>query len=106
MLPLTHKTRNRNQWHLTEPQPSATISFRIYVLVVMAVRKDPVTWDTDLSGGLTDRGYTMHSLFRPFGKHLDDFGLINMNGRVYDPLLGRFLSPDNFVKQADDSQRL
>ena len=78
----------------TWPQPSATISFRIYILVVTAVHKDPVTWDTDFSGGgsITARGYTMHSQFRPFGKHLDDFGLINMplrsqrseggNGRV------------------------
>ena len=35
-----------------------------------------------------DRGYTGH-------EHLDFFGLINMNGRVYDPILGRMLSPDN-----------
>ena len=31
----------------TRPQPSATISLRMYV--VIAVRKDPVTWDTDFS---------------------------------------------------------
>jgi len=37
-----------------------------------------------------DRGYTGH-------EHLDNFDLINMNGRVYDPWLGRFLSPDPFV---------
>jgi RHS repeat-associated protein len=29
---------------------------------------------------------------------LDFFGLINMNGRMYDPLLGRMLSPDPFVQ--------
>ena len=69
-----------------------------------AVRKDPGTWDTGFLGGLTDRGYTMHSLFRPFGKHLDDFGLINMNGRVYDPLLGRFLSPDNHIQAPGNPQ--
>ncbi|MGC8825352.1 MAG: hypothetical protein ACP5PZ_12315, partial [Bacteroidales bacterium] len=23
--------------------------------------------------------------------------MVNMNGRVYDPRLGRFLSPDNYV---------
>ncbi|GAB6013453.1 RHS repeat-associated core domain-containing protein [Viscerimonas tarda] len=33
------------------------------------------------------RGYTGH-------EHLPEFSLINMNGRVYDPVLGRFLSPD------------
>ncbi len=77
----------------------------IYALVVMTHkrydpwgdRKNPVTWDTDFSGGLTDRGYTMH-------EHLDDFGLINMNGRVYDPLLGRFLSPDNYIQSPDNPQ--
>ncbi len=34
------------------------------------------------------RGFTDH-------EHLDVFGLINMNGRMYDPALGRFISPDN-----------
>ena len=36
------------------------------------------------------RGYTGH-------EHLPEFGLINMNGRMYDPVLGRFLSPDNYM---------
>jgi RHS repeat-associated protein len=36
------------------------------------------------------RGYTSH-------EHLDEVGLINMNGRMYDPVLGRMLSPDNYV---------
>lgn len=38
-----------------------------------------------------DRGYTAH-------QHLDDFALINMNGRVYDPVLARFLSPDPYIQ--------
>ncbi|RLD69094.1 MAG: hypothetical protein DRI87_09925, partial [Bacteroidetes bacterium] len=46
---------------------------------------------------LFDRGFTGH-------EHLDNFDLINMNGRVYDPWLGRFLSPDNFVQSATYSQ--
>ena len=37
------------------------------------------------------RGYTGH-------EHLTWFGLINMNARLYDPVLGRFLSPDPFVQ--------
>ena len=37
------------------------------------------------------RGYTGH-------EHLDEFQLIDMNGRMYDPLLARFLSPDPFVQ--------
>ena len=43
------------------------------------------------------RGYTGHEM-------LPEFGLINMNGRLYDPLLGRFLSPDNYVQMPDFSQ--
>ncbi len=35
-------------------------------------------------------------------EHLDQFGIINMNGRVYDPLTAMFLSPDPFV-QAPES---
>jgi RHS repeat-associated protein len=61
------------------------------------LRKNPLTWDTDFSGGLTDRGYTMH-------EHLDEFRLINMNGRIYDPVLGRFLSPDPFVTSPENPQ--
>ena len=44
---------------------------------------------------ITDRGYTGHQhlqipLFK--GVQGDSFDLINMNGRVYDPILGRFLN--------------
>lgn len=52
-----------------------------------------------------DRGYTLHSLFRTcFGKHLNDFKLINMNGRVYDPVIARFLSPDPVLQMPEYSQ--
>ena len=44
---------------------------------------------------ITDRGYTGH-------EHLTDFGIINMNGRVYDPLTAQFFSPDPYI-QAPDS---
>lgn len=37
------------------------------------------------------RGYTGH-------EHLAVFGLINMNARLYDPVLGRFLSPDPYIQ--------
>lgn len=43
------------------------------------------------------RGYTFH-------EHLNEFKLINMNARLYDPTLGRMLSPDNFVTNASNSQ--
>jgi RHS repeat-associated protein len=42
------------------------------------------------------RGFTGH-------EHLPQFGLINMNARQYDPVLGRFLSPDPYVQAPDFS---
>jgi RHS repeat-associated protein len=38
------------------------------------------------------------------GKHLDQFALINMNGRIYDPITARFLNPDNIVQIPDFTQ--
>jgi len=35
---------------------------------------------------------------------LDEFGLINMNGRCYDPVVGRFLSPDILVQNPNNTQ--
>lgn len=43
------------------------------------------------------RGYCGHEM-------LNDYQIINMNGRLYDPVLGRFLSPDNYVQTPDFSQ--
>ncbi|MTK52135.1 RHS repeat-associated core domain-containing protein [Paludibacter sp.] len=43
------------------------------------------------------RGFTGH-------EHLNEFGLVNMNGRCYDPVLGRFLSPDPYIQAPDFSQ--
>lgn len=64
-------------------------------------RRNPTNWsDYELTGNnipLFDRGYTGH-------EHLDEFGLINMNGRMYDPMLGQMLSPDNFVQNATNGQ--
>jgi RHS repeat-associated protein len=56
-------------------------------------RRDPATWENyngTLPSFITDRGYTGH-------EHLDEFTLINMNGRMYDPQTARFLSPDVVV---------
>ncbi len=45
------------------------------------------------------RGYTGH-------EHLSLFGLVNMNARLYDPVLGRFLSPYPYVQMPDNLQNL
>ncbi|MDE6522925.1 MAG: FG-GAP-like repeat-containing protein [Muribaculaceae bacterium] len=63
--------------------------------------RDPKTWDTYSAGEEPEpfigRGYTGH-------EHLVKAGLINMNARLYDPALGRFLSPDPYVQIPDWSQ--
>ncbi|HHJ36053.1 MAG TPA: hypothetical protein ENJ87_09845, partial [Gammaproteobacteria bacterium] len=45
----------------------------------------------------TDRGFTDH-------EQVDDFELIQMKGRMYDPVIGRFISPDDFVQFPNFSQ--
>ncbi len=50
-----------------------------------------------LVGVNTDRGYTLH-------EHLDEVGVIHMNGRVYDPLIGRFMSADPFIQAPGNLQ--
>jgi RHS repeat-associated protein len=47
----------------------------------------------------TPRGFTGH-------EHLDDVGLIHMNGRVYDPVIGRFLSADPIIQFPRSTQGL
>ena len=84
--------------------------------------RNPNTWSGNFSGTpMFDRGYTLH-------KHYDGFDLINMkftlsersaklclstaercelggaNGRLYDPILGRMLSPDIVVQDEQNSQ--
>ena len=56
-----------------------------------------ITNNIGVNNFLFDRGYTGH-------EHLDQFSLINMNGRLYDPILGRMLSPDNYVQNATSTQ--
>jgi len=48
-------------------------------------------------GNAGDISYTGH-------ESIEDFDLIHMGGRVYDPGLARFLSPDPIVQSAGDTQ--
>ena len=63
--------------------------------------RDPSTWAVYAVGSepslYLGRGYTSH-------EHLPMFGLVNMNARLYDPVLGRFLAPDPYVQASDFSQ--
>ena len=57
-------------------------------------RRDKDTWGYTLSGEpdlIAGRGFTGH-------EELTDFNLTNMNGRLYDPVAGRFLSADPYVQ--------
>jgi RHS repeat-associated protein len=51
------------------------------------------------ASGVTHRGFTSH-------EHLDNVDLIHMNGRVYDPTLGRFLSADPIIQEPMLAQSL
>jgi RHS repeat-associated protein len=60
--------------------------------------RNPYTWSGSFTGTPKfDRGFTGH-------EHHSHFGLINMNGRMYDPLMCSFLSVDNYVQAPDFSQ--
>ncbi|MDR7050138.1 RHS repeat-associated protein [Duganella sp. 3397] len=48
-----------------------------------------IDWNNTSSG--TDRGYTGH-------EHLDDVGVIHMNGRIFDPRLGMFMQADPYIQ--------
>lgn len=67
-------------------------------------RRNPVTWSGAPTAlelitiqAITSRGYTGHEM-------LDASGTIHMNGRVYDPALGRVLSADPTVPGAWNGQ--
>ena len=52
-----------------------------------------LTFDTST----TTRGFTGHEM-------LDTVGIVHMNGRIYDPFLGRFLQSDNYVQDPNNTQ--
>lgn len=50
-----------------------------------------------LVGQVDNKGYTGHEM-------LDQLGLVHMNGRVYDPLVARFMSADPLIQDPMHSQ--
>ena len=66
-------------------------------------RRNPINWEDyssiSAANSLTPWGFTGH-------EHMDMFDIVNMDGRMYDPVLGRFLSPDPFAQAPDYTQGL
>ncbi|KAF0234054.1 MAG: RHS repeat-associated core domain-containing [Prolixibacteraceae bacterium] len=63
-------------------------------------RRDKDDWSYTLTSEpalFAERGFTSHEF-------LADFNLYNMNGRLYDPVVGRFLSPDPYISDPSFSQ--
>lgn len=59
----------------------------------------PSTSDYAAFSSTTRRGFTGQEM-------LDSVSLVHMNGRVYDPYLGRFLSPDSIIQTLGSSQSI
>jgi len=55
--------------------------------------------DSHVAASITNQGFTGH-------EEVSSMNLIHMNGRMYDPLLGRFLSADPHIQTPDNSQSL
>ncbi|MDD4991454.1 MAG: FG-GAP-like repeat-containing protein [Paludibacter sp.] len=68
---------------------------RKYAYDPWGARRDANDWTQkdNQSHLIINRGYTGH-------EHLDAFGIINMNGRVYDPATASFFSPDPTLTDA------
>ncbi|GGC87108.1 hypothetical protein GCM10011396_37990 [Undibacterium terreum] len=61
-----------------------------------SVTNGTVTPDS-LDGQTDNKGFTGHEM-------LDDLDLVHMNGRVYDPLIAKFLSADPFIQDPTNGQ--
>jgi RHS repeat-associated protein len=59
----------------------------------------PTSGDYTAIGNSTRKGFTGHEM-------LDSVNLVHMNGRVYDPYLGRFISPDTVIQSLGASQSI
>lgn len=66
-------------------------------------RRNPATWQYYATASdaqaVNPWGFSGH-------EHIDLFELVNMDGRMYDPVTGRFLSPDPYVQAPDFTQGL
>lgn len=58
---------------------------------------DHVSVGDSIDGKIDNRGFTGHEM-------LDQLDLVHMNGRVYDPLLGKFMSADPVIQDPTNGQ--
>nr|WP_307727775.1 RHS repeat-associated core domain-containing protein [Massilia sp. TS11] len=55
------------------------------------------TTPDSIDGQIDNKGYTGHEM-------LDQLDLVHMNGRVYDPMVARFLSADPYIQDPENGQ--
>ena len=78
---------------------SANLTFMSYD--AWGQQRDPGDWsplsDPITDNSVTDRGFTGHEM-------LAGLDLIHMNGRIYDPVIGRMISPDPLIQEPNNLQ--
>jgi RHS repeat-associated protein len=100
-----HKDHLGSTIATTKPTYSGTVVIGATIIEQLAYepfgKRRYATGEFDKIGNInatsTPRGFTGH-------EHLDDLDFIHMNARVYDPDIGRFLSPDPTVPYAHNPQ--
>ncbi|NDP21872.1 MAG: hypothetical protein GZ091_12450 [Paludibacter sp.] len=88
---------NANGNILTKTVNGVTTEIGRFAYDPWGARRNPTNWNEKDSrtSWVINRGYTGH-------EHIDAFGIINMNGRVYDPYTAMFFSPDPYVQAPGD----
>jgi len=98
----TRKYLHRDhQGSVTKVTDSSGNQLQALAFDAWGLRRDATDWSalgSPFAGSHeTERGYTGH-------EHLDTVELIHMNGRVQDPVLGRFISADPLVQEPFNTQ--
>ncbi|MDP3442152.1 MAG: RHS repeat-associated core domain-containing protein [Ignavibacteria bacterium] len=87
--------------NITHQVNTSNVAVAEYNFDAWGRRRSADDWSYTLDGNdlalFADRGFTAHET-------LPWFNLVNMNGRLYDPLVGRFLSADPYVQDGGLTQ--
>ena len=95
---LASNTQPTKYYAFTDHLGSVTRIYNTSGTAVFSAQYDPWGVQTVTTNTIKyNRGYCGHEM-------LNDLQLINMNGRMYDPYLGRFLSPDSYVQLPTSAQ--